>query len=215
MGFWSSFDQVGPLLPYSMLICRVPSNQQRCFACICCACLPCDRAWQVILDQEDVYNGIGEQRQNWDKMQAFITANCELLQKTRAAEARKQQREMREKTRRSFMKCTNCWLYTRRGNTSCAMCNTRFCSDCAAPYSGEFGLRSNDDRSAHEPSCPSYLQPASGAEPIYARRRARTQLTFCVKLAQSLHLFSDFQSSNLSGISALRCLLGTVPLRCV
>jgi hypothetical protein len=161
-----------------------------------------------MLDEEDISNGICEQRRIWFKIRPFyksLTVDPDwLVQK-------KKYREMGIGVRlnpaqqhqfcssfglQNVQKCPVCRTMMVRDVESsfdsvCWICRTHFCFHCAVQYSGKFGWRTG--ASTHEPTCREYRHSAPGAEPLYVQRRLeeekfaeQSKLQLCLALAESL-----------------------------
>jgi hypothetical protein len=168
----------------------------------------CKRLFQAVLDEEDISNGVCEQRGVWFKILPFhksLTVHPDWLVH------RKKYRDMGIGVRltpaqrheismnfgpHTFQKCPFCRVLMARDqessfDTVCTICSTYFCWNCAVPHSGKFGWRAGS--SAHEPTCAEYRHCAPGAEPLYVQRRLeeenfaeQSKLQLCLALAESL-----------------------------
>jgi hypothetical protein len=167
----------------------------------------CKRLFQAVLDEEDISNGICEQRGVWFKILPFyksLTVDPDWLAH------KKKYLEMGIGVRltparheismnfgpHTFQMCPGCRTMMAPDqesscDTVCFICSTNFCRNCAVPHSGKFGWRT--DLSAHEPTCVEYRHCAPGAQPLYVQRRLeeekfaeQSKLQLCLALAQSL-----------------------------
>ena len=145
----------------------------------------CKRLFQAVLDEEDISNGIGEQRGIWCKILPFyksLTVDPDwLAHKKKYLEmgigvrlTPAQLHQMSNFGQYSVQQCPGCHTMMTRDTESscgtvCRICSTHFCWNCAVPRSGKFGWCT--DSSAHEPTCVEYRHCAPGAQPLYVQRR--------------------------------------------
>ncbi len=172
----------------------------------------CKRLFQAVLDEEDISNGIGEQRGIWFKIRPFykyLTVDPDWLSYTKKylemgigvrLNPAQRHKFSNDFGHQNFQRCPVCHVMMIRDvdssfETVCMICRTEFCWHCAILCSGKFGWRT--DASAHEPTCVEYIHGAPGAEPLYVQRRLeeekfaeQSKLRLCLALAESLQWLS-------------------------
>ena len=171
--------------------------------------------FQAVLDEEDISNGICEQRGIWFKIRPFyksltvdpdwLSYKKKYLEMGIGVRLNPAQRHQISNSfgHQDFQRCPVCHVMMIRDvessfETVCSICRTEFCWHCAILRSGKFGWRT--DLSAHEPTCVEYRHCAPGAEPLYVQRRLeeekfaeQSKLQLCLTLAESLQWLSLLQ----------------------